>query len=364
MAKLGMVIDLHKCTGCGACGFACKTENNTQNYSNGRYYNWANFFTYSSGTFPDTKVVIIPTLCNHCSDAPCVDVCPVNPKAMFKSPEGVTLHNDDRCIGCQLCIIACPYSDQNIESAGVQYSVISFNPFNEQTHKNWRDKTELITDCTSSGFEVSQKSGSIPPNMNEFEHPDYKQVRRNGITEKCILCHHRITTGEQPYCVVSCPAKARIFGDFDDPTSEVSKLIAKYPPKQLKNNKGEFLAKGETGVKPNVYYIREFNTRDIPVSVIDDSIDNFANKVQYINVYPNPAQYYTNIQCNIPKDDHYTLTIYNTTGQAVHTLVNNEFMGKGSVIFKFSVDKLTAGTYICVLKSNRIVESYNIIVNR
>lgn len=361
MSRLGMVIDLHKCTGCGACGISCKTENNTQDYTNGRYYNWANFYTYTLGKFPDTKVVTIPTLCNHCSDAPCVEVCPVNPKAMYKSPDGVTLHNDERCIGCQMCIVACPYSDKNVETAGVQYSVISFNPTDEYTHSFWRKKSELIPGCTSSGFEVSQKAGAIPPNMNEYSHPDYQPVRRNGVTEKCILCNHRTIKGELPHCVVSCPAEARTFGDFDDPNSEVSKLIAKYPPKRLKNNKGEFLNADENGTKPNVYYIREFNSA--VVSVKDDFVKESTNKIEYIKVYPNPVDYYTNIQCIIPKDGKYTLVLFNSAGQVVQTLIKDEFIGIGTIDFRLTADKLPSGSYICVLKGSDIVESHNIIVN-
>lgn len=361
MARLGMVIDLHKCTGCGACGIACKTENNTQDYSNGRYYNWANFYTYTTGKFPETKFVTIPTLCNHCSDAPCVAICPVTPKAMFKSEDGVTLHNDERCIGCQLCIDACPYSDKSVESAGVQYSVINYNSDEEFTHSFWRNKSMWIPNCTSSGSEVSEKSGALPPNMNEFTHPDYEQVRRNGITEKCILCHHRTTKGELPHCVVSCPSQARVYGDFDDPQSEVYKLIAQYPPKRLKNNKGEFLNDGESGTKPNVYYIREFNTSVL--SVNDDFSFHSKDSVQYLKIYPNPVDYFTNIQCTIPKDGSYTLMIFNSAGQVVQTLIQDEYLSKGNVNFKLAADRLPSGTYICVLKNGEFIESQNITVN-
>lgn len=361
MAKLGMVIDLHKCTGCGACGIACKTENNTQDYSNGRYYNWANYYTYTTGKFPDTKVVTLPTLCNHCSDAPCVTACPVNPKAMFKSADGVTLHNDERCIGCQMCSVACPYSDKDVATAGVQYSVISYNSDDEFAQSFWRNKNEWIAGCTASGNEVSEKAGTLPPNMNEYTHPDYQSVRRNGITEKCILCNHKTTKGELPHCVVSCPSEARTFGDFDDPKSEVSKLIAQYHPKQLKNNKGEFLASGEVGTKPNVYYIREYNAP--VVSVNDDFAYDSKSKIQYIKVYPNPVDYYTNVQCIIPKDGNYTLMLFNSAGQVVQTLIQDEYISKGNVNFKLAADKLPSGTYICILKNGEVIESQNIIVN-
>ncbi len=259
MARYGMVIDLHKCVGCGACAIACKTENNTQNRNQTQTFNWADYFISMDGKFPNLQYQILPVLCNHCSDAACVAACPTNPKAMYKSPEGLTLHNDERCIGCQRCQGACPYSTKDISQSNDQYSVISYTGTGWQ-HPFWRDKNEVIPGCTASGDEVSKKAGTLPPDANTYEHTDYEPIRRADITEKCIFCDHRRILGELPYCVVSCPAQARIFGDLDDPNSEVSQLITKYPYKQLKNNKGEFLSNGEAGTKPNVYYIRDFTT--------------------------------------------------------------------------------------------------------
>ena len=101
-----MVIDLQKCVGCGACAIACKTENNTPNRdtARGQTFNWADFLMYTEGKFPKVKFSAMPVLCNHCSNAPCVAACPVKPqKAMFKTPDGITMHNDERCIGCRRC---------------------------------------------------------------------------------------------------------------------------------------------------------------------------------------------------------------------------------------------------------------------
>ena len=95
MARLGMVIDLQRCVGCGACAFACKAENNTRSRADGQSFNWADFVMKTEGTFPDTTHWVMPVLCNHCTDAPCVKACPVNPKAMFKTPEGITLTDND-----------------------------------------------------------------------------------------------------------------------------------------------------------------------------------------------------------------------------------------------------------------------------
>ncbi|MHC4581823.1 MAG: 4Fe-4S dicluster domain-containing protein, partial [Planctomycetota bacterium] len=139
MARYGMAIDLSKCVGCGACALACKTENNTQpeqddgNVSN--KYNWADFVTTDEGTFAEgnVKYKVMPVLCNHCTDAPCIEWCPARPTALYKTEDGITVHNSERCIGCQFCQVRCPYSYRDVKPKGVQYSVISFNDFDKDT---------------------------------------------------------------------------------------------------------------------------------------------------------------------------------------------------------------------------------------
>ncbi len=260
MARYGMVIDLDKCLGCGACALACKTENNTEVEQDGRKYNWADFLASTEGTFAEgnLKHNVMPVLCNHCTDAPCVTVCPVLPKAMFKNADGITLHNDDRCIGCQRCQSACPYSSKDVDADGVQYSVITYNPhIPDHTHAFYSDISAVIPECTSTPAETAALAGATPPDKNEYTHSDYNAVRPSHVTEKCIFCHHRLLNGENPYCVVSCPSGARVFGDLDDPQSEISQLLAARGYDRLANNSGEMLGDA-TGTDPNVFYVGEF----------------------------------------------------------------------------------------------------------
>lgn len=247
--QYGMVIDLQKCVGCGACALACKTENNTQGSAHGQSHNWADFIYREEGKFPKVSYTAMPVLCNHCSDAACVKACPVTPKAMFKTAEGITMHNDSRCIGCLRCQKACPYSARDLKADKAAYSVISSNASTEAPHAFFRDQTELIVGCTASGAEVAKASGELPPHHNRYSHSDYESVRKQGVVEKCIFCEHRVKQGELPNCVAACPAKARIFGDLNDASSQPAQLLKKHKAFRLKEEKK---------TRPNVAYIRSF----------------------------------------------------------------------------------------------------------
>ncbi|PTQ56317.1 MAG: Fe-S-cluster-containing hydrogenase components 1 [Candidatus Carbobacillus altaicus] len=135
------------------------------------------------GSYPDVNRYFQIDRCNQCTDAPCVPVCPVT--AMFIRPDGIVDFDREACIGCKACMAACPYDAINI---------------NPDTHS----------------------------------------------VEKCNFCAHRIDQGLEPACVVVCPAEAIIVGDLNDPTSEVSQLIAR--------NKAE-VRKPEKGTSPKVFYI-------------------------------------------------------------------------------------------------------------
>ena len=130
-----------------------------------------------------------------------------------------------------------------------EYSVISANIGTEAPHAASRDTKAMIAGCTASGAEVAQAAGAAPPYQNKYNHPDYENIRKKGVVEKCIFCEHRVKQGLKPYCVEVCPAQARIFGDLNDPTSEPAKLLKKYKPMRLKEEKK---------TKPNVAYIRAF----------------------------------------------------------------------------------------------------------
>ncbi len=231
--KLGMVIDLQRCTGCGGCIISCISENNIQTG-----VTWAKKISKTVGKFPNVRMEFIPTLCNHCEKAPCVRACPT--KAMHKGDGNITAHDTEKCFGCRTCKMMCPYD------------VISTNI--KDTHRFWRDDKATIKGCTSSPRELTKKvNGNLIPYYNADKEKTYEgaPLRYKGIAEKCTFCDHRVPEGKLPFCVVSCPANARIFGDLNDPKSEVSKLLQKYKPMRLKE---------DLGTEPKVFYIRSFTS--------------------------------------------------------------------------------------------------------
>lgn len=185
--KYGMLIDLRKCVACHACTVSCKSENNVPL---GYYRSWVD--EIEKGTFPNVTRSPMPRLCNHCENAPCEKVCPVN--ATYYTEDGTVQIDYDKCIGCMYCIQACPYDARFI------------NP-----------------------------------------------VRHTA--EKCTYCYHLVSQGQLPACVTTCIAGARIFGDLNDPNSEISITIAKNPVQVLKPEKN-------TG--PKTYYIKPDEKLMIP----------------------------------------------------------------------------------------------------
>ncbi len=231
MAKTqySMVIDLNACVGCSACDIACKNENNVPDG-----FAWSNHIIETKGTFPDVKYRYIPTLCNHCTNASCIASCPTT--AMYKTDNGITMHDADKCIGCGACAIACPYD-------------VIFQNREEPHHAMRNDAEPAIPNCTSTGVEVVEKSGTPIPVYNAAREATMPGIRPKGIVEKCTFCDHRLAIGNMPACVDACPTGARIFGNISDPQSPPSKALAKHDPKALKPEKG---------TRPNVFYIREY----------------------------------------------------------------------------------------------------------
>ncbi len=225
----GMVIDQQLCVGCSACTIACKIENNTP-----IGINWCDKITRTSGKFPAVRYEYISTMCNHCENAPCVKACPT--QAMYKDRDtGLTLHDPKKCIGCKACIVNCPYG------------VIDFNW--ERPHHNWAQDNRLAEGCFSPAEMVEASGGEGSPHGNPERGTTYPVVRARGTVEKCTFCDHRLAKGLAPACVDACPSGARQFGDIDDPTSEVSKLVAKHGGKGLRE---------ELGTRPRVIYIRDY----------------------------------------------------------------------------------------------------------
>lgn len=226
MPKWGMVIDLDKCTGCGACVAACKTENNVavvspQLSSENRSMFWMEMIKVVEGEeYPDIRVRYIPRPCFHCENPPCTRVCPV--RATYLAEEGFVAQIYNRCIGCRYCMAACPYT------------VKTFNWFEPE----WSDE------------------------RNRCVNPDVS-LRPKGVVEKCTFCYHRLQVSrekaradnrplkEEDYrvaCQDACPAQAIYFGDLDDRSTRVYELSHSTRATQLME---------DIGTEPKVFYLQK-----------------------------------------------------------------------------------------------------------
>ena len=181
MARYGMLLNLDRCIGCYACVVACKMAHGTRPGVN---YNAVN--TVEWGTYPNAHQRFVLTMCMQCEDAPCVAACPAG--ATTKSEEGPVLMDYETCIGCGACVEACPY---------------------KQRH--------LVAD------DINSYEGVVAPYEEESD-------ARLNVVEKCNFCYERVKAGKLPACSEFCPGQCRIFGDIDDPESEISKAIATLNP--------------------------------------------------------------------------------------------------------------------------------------
>ena len=196
MTKLAIGINLDRCIGCHTCANACKMQNNVPD---GML--WNRVLTEGVEMFDD-----VPLACQHCENPACMKVCPTG--ATYKDDAGRVEIEYDRCIGCRMCMAACPFNARVF---------------------NWEDP---------------QRDGGF--NWGDARVP----VRTRGVMEKCTLCRERTDEGEAPMCVVCCPTHARVFGDLDDPTSELAQL-------RSKAGSNVHLLLEEKGTKPQVFYYNE-----------------------------------------------------------------------------------------------------------
>jgi len=201
VTRWGMVIDLARCVGCNACTLACKIENGTP-----PDVYWTRVYTEEAGTYPDVETTYVPALCNHCEDAPCVKVCPTG--ASHQRADGIVLVNQDACIGCRFCMMACPYNERFY----LRHGTLETGYFGERT---------------------------------EFEDAKWP-LFTEGTVHKCTFCAHRVDEGLEPACVVTCPTEARVFGDLEDEESKVSVLIRERDGRT---------AMPEAETRPSVYYL-------------------------------------------------------------------------------------------------------------
>jgi Fe-S-cluster-containing dehydrogenase component len=211
--RLALVVDLVGCgekKNCRDCIDACHCIHNVPSFNNGKDdIEWIRSATFEE-VFPDQQTSLdrasqerggpVIVLCNHCDKPPCVSVCPT--KATFRRPDGIVMMDYHRCIGCRYCVAACPYGARSF---------------------NWRDPRQALQRID----------------------PGYP-TRTRGVVEKCNFCDERLAKGLMPACVEACREKKLIFGDMNDPGSDVRKAV-----------KGRMVLQRKPGLgtRPSVYYL-------------------------------------------------------------------------------------------------------------
>ncbi len=208
--RWAMAVDPSKCPpDCVDCIAACHGAHNVPDFGNPKdevKWIWQEPFT---AVFPDEshsylreslKQLQLPVLCNQCANPPCVRVCPT--KSTFQRPDGIVMMDYHRCIGCRLCMAACPYGARSM---------------------NYRDPRQFIA--------------KINP---EFP------TRTKGVVEKCNFCEERLVRGLKPACVQACTKKALVFGDLENPRSEIRLLVEK---------RFNLRRRANLGTGPQIYYI-------------------------------------------------------------------------------------------------------------
>jgi len=185
--RWGMLIDSTKCaSGCTDCVKACNAENGLTGGTRPTDAQWIRKIEIKEVKTGRTQS--LPMMCQHCAEPPCVDVCPTG--ASFKRADGIVLVDRHSCIGCRYCVMACPYQARSF------------------VHEP-----------------VSDQKPDVP--------------RGQGCVEGCTLCVHRIDRHETPACVQACAAAghgAIVFGDLNDPASEISQAVARHAARQVRED--------------------------------------------------------------------------------------------------------------------------------
>jgi len=205
-----MVIDLAKCDGCTGLGLPPQC---TQACVNGHFapkgQQWIEVYTKEmegGGHF------FLPTPCYQCENAPCVNVCPV--AATYHEKDGVVLIDHNRCIGCRMCMAACPY---------------------QRRFFNWR-------------------SPELPPEAAFAEYsPLYPVPARKGTVIKCMFCDHLLMDGKLPFCVTGCPRKVLYIGDLNEDIASNGAEVVKLS--KFLDDHNAYRYKEDLGTQPRVYYL-------------------------------------------------------------------------------------------------------------
>lgn len=177
MTRYGMALDVGGCTGCQTCVVACQMNNALR-----PGVRWAKVDYVEKGRWPEGDFFCLPRVCLHCDDPACVSVCPTGASA--RRSDGVVLIDYDICIGCGVCMTACPYGARTINS----------------------DPAWFFGAQSPAPYEAGAEN-------------------RSGVAEKCTFCAGMIDDGLIPACVSACVARARAFGDLDDENGGLWKFI-------------------------------------------------------------------------------------------------------------------------------------------
>jgi molybdopterin-containing oxidoreductase family iron-sulfur binding subunit len=237
----GMVVDLNTCIGCSACMVACQSENNIpivgkEQVAEGREMHWIRtdrYFASVDEKDPEPEMVSQPMMCQHCENAPCETVCPVN--ATVHSEDGLNVMAYNRCIGTRYCANNCPFKVR-------RFNFFDYNERDVHGRAKNPDDRKLFTGL----YEWNLTSERGAEDVTKMSKNPNVTVRMRGVMEKCTFCVQRIQEAKiatkvavrdsgdvripadafKTACAQACPADAITFGDINNPESAVSKLKA------------------------------------------------------------------------------------------------------------------------------------------